>query len=159
MILSSFGFLRRLSAYVALLAFLSGSCMAQPSDSKGSVFFEGRVVPILCGHCTLCHNEQLQASDLSFLTRKDLLVGGDRGPAIVPYHPEQSILIHAIRRDGGLMKFPVMMPPGPKLTDEDIATLTEWVQRGAPWGGGKLACAVGSPPTPFPQKAGSSGAR
>jgi len=75
-----------------------------------------------------------------------VLTGGERGPAVVPYKPEQSILIHAIRRDGGLMKFPVMMPPGPKLHEEDIDTLTEWVKLGAPWGDEKLACALGAPP-------------
>ncbi len=126
-----------------------GRCVAQHTESKDAAFFDGRVAPILCGHCTLCHNDQMQASDLSFRTRKDLLVGGDRGPAIVPFKPEQSILIHAIRRDGGLMKSPVMMPPGPKLSDQDIATLTEWVKRGAPWGHAKLACAAGSPPPPL----------
>ena len=126
---------------------VGGYCMAaEHTDPKGAAFFEGRVAPILCGHCTSCHNDQLQASDLSFLTRKDVLTGGERGPAIVPYQPEQSILIHAIRRDGGLMKFPVMMPPGPKLPEEDIDTLTEWVKLGAPWGDEEVACAVGAPP-------------
>ena len=122
---------------------------AKDTDPKNAVFFEGRVAPILCSHCTSCHNEQIQASDLSFFTRKEVLDGGERGPAVVPYKPERSILIHAVVRDGGLMKFPVMMPPGPKLSDEDIRTLTEWVKRGAPWGNGNLACAVGSPPPAF----------
>jgi hypothetical protein len=122
---------------------------AQQAGPKGAAFFEEHVAPILCGHCTSCHNEQLQASDLSFLTRKEVLEGGERGPAIVPFKPEQSILIHAVTRDGGLMQFPVMMPPGPKLPDKDIDTLTQWVKLGAPWGKGNLACAVGGPPPGF----------
>jgi hypothetical protein len=122
---------------------------AQQAGPKGGAFFEEHVAPILCGHCTSCHNEQLQASDLSFLTRKEVLEGGERGPAIVPFKPEQSILIHAVTRDGGLMQFPVMMPPGPKLPDKDIDTLTQWVKLGAPWGKGNLACAVGGPPPGF----------
>jgi hypothetical protein len=126
---------------------ISGYCAAAgQADAKDAAFFAERVAPILCGHCTSCHNEQIQASDLSFYSRKEVLDGGERGPAIVPYKPEQSILIHAINRDGGLMQFPVMMPPGPKLPDADIETLTEWVRRGAPWGKGNLACAVGTPP-------------
>jgi Planctomycete cytochrome C len=119
---------------------------ADQASAKDAAFFEERVKPILCGHCTSCHNEQLQASDLSFYTRKEVLDGGERGPSVVPYKPDQSILIHAINRDGGLMQFPVMMPPGPKLPDEDIETLTEWVRRGAPWGKESLACALGTPP-------------
>lgn len=131
---------------LAVAGFSGCHSMAQHTESKDAAFFDGRVAPILCGHCTLCHNDQIQAGDLSFRTRKDVLIGGDRGPAIVPFKPEQSILIHAIRRDGGGMKSPVLMPPGPQLSDQDIATLTEWVKRGAPWGHAKLACAVGSPP-------------
>ena len=135
---------------VALTLMVSAYCMAANlADAKDAGFFEEHVAPILCGHCTSCHNEQIQASDLSFYTRKEVLDGGERGPAVVPSKPEQSILIHAINRDGGLMKFPVMMPPGPKLPDEDIETLTEWVRRGAPWGKESLACAVGAPPPPI----------
>jgi hypothetical protein len=26
------------------------------------------------------------------------------------------------------------MPPGPKLSDKEIAILTDWIKRGAPWG-------------------------
>jgi hypothetical protein len=127
---------------------MSSYCMAaDSSDAKDPAFFEARVAPILCGRCTSCHNEQMQASDLSFYTRKEVLDGGERGPAVVPFKPEQSILVHAIVRDGGLMKFPVMMPPGAKLPEADIDTLTEWVRRGAPWGNGNLACALGAPPT------------
>lgn len=141
------GRLPLLSCACCVVLVMSAHRMAgQHTDPQGAAFFAERVAPILCGHCTSCHNDQLQASDLSFLTREDVLTGGERGPAVVPYKPEQSILIHAIRRDGGLMKFPVMMPPGPKLSDQDIDTLTEWVKRGVPWGHGKLACAVGSPP-------------
>jgi hypothetical protein len=134
---------------IALLM-VSGNCLAEDQDdAKDAAFFDQHVAPILCGHCTSCHNEQLQASDLSFYTRKEVLDGGERGPSVVPYKPEESILIHAIVRDGGLMKFPVMMPPGPKLPDKDIDTLTEWVRRGVPWGNGNLACALGAPPPTF----------
>jgi hypothetical protein len=134
----------------ALTLVISGyGIAADHDDAKDTAFFEERVAPILCGRCTSCHNEEIQASDLSFYTRKEVLDGGERGPAVVPHEPDQSILIHAINRDGGLMKFPVMMPPGPKLPDEDIETLTEWVRRGAPWGKESLACALGAPPPPI----------
>jgi hypothetical protein len=28
----------------------------------------------------------------------------------------------------------IQMPPGPKLPDKEIATLKEWIRRGATWG-------------------------
>jgi hypothetical protein len=132
--------------FLAVLTITVQCALGQQPDPAGTAFFEEHVAPILCGRCASCHNEQMQASELSFLTRKEMLEGGDRGPAIVPFKPEQSILIHAVTRDGGLMKFPVMMPPGPKLPDKDIDTLTQWVKLGAPWGKGDLACAKGTPP-------------
>src|ERR1700742_3101413 len=95
---------------VALTLMVSAYCMAANlADAKDAAFFDERVAPILCGHCTSCHNEQIQASDLSFYTRKEVLDGGERGPAVVPHKPGESILIHAVNRDEGLMKFPVMM--------------------------------------------------
>ena len=84
-----------------------------PAADQDATFFEEHVAPILCGYCASCHNEQIRASGLSFYSRKEVLDGGERGPAVVPHNPQQSILIHAINRDGGLMKSPVMMPPGP----------------------------------------------
>ena len=47
----------------------------------------------------------------------------------MPGHPEQSRLIEAVRYGNPDLQ----MPPKAKLTDEQIADLTEWVKRGAPW--------------------------
>ena len=53
--------------------------------------------------------------------------GGDRGPAIIPGKPEQSLLVKAVRyADDDLQ-----MPPAGKLPDREIAALVEWVRRGA----------------------------
>jgi Planctomycete cytochrome C len=109
---------------------------AQNAELDGPGFFDTRVQPVLCSHCILCHNDRLNNGNLSFEHRESLLHGGDLGAAVVPFKPEQSVLIHAVRRDG---RVSVMMPPGPPLSDADVATLTEWVKRGAPWGTGK-AC-------------------
>ncbi len=92
-------------------------------------FFDKRVAPILTKRCLGCHNQELNDGGISFLDRETLLKGGSRGPAIIPGQPEQSLLIHAIRRDSELQ-----MPPGSKLPPREVATLTEWIKRGAPWG-------------------------
>ena len=92
-------------------------------------YFDKRVAPILTKRCLGCHNQELNDGGISFLDRETLLKGGSRGPAIVPGQPDASVLIRAIQHDGDLK-----MPPGPKLSSRDVATLTEWVKRGAPWG-------------------------
>ena len=95
----------------------------------GQNFFDERVAPILTRRCLGCHNEQLKDGGVSFMGREGLLKGGGRGPTIVPGKPEESLLLRAIRQSTELK-----MPPGPKLPAEDIATLTEWISQGAPWG-------------------------
>ena len=92
-------------------------------------FFDTRVAPILTKRCLGCHNQELKNGNISFLDRDSLLRGGRRGPVLVPGKPEQSLLIQTLRHDGD-----IKMPPGPKLSPRQIATLTEWIHLGAPWG-------------------------
>ena len=108
---------------------MTGVAFAQVPSKAGVRFFDTRVAPILTRRCLGCHNQELNDGGISFLDPQTLLKGGSRGPAVVPGQPEDSVLIHAIRRDSELQ-----MPPGSKLSSRDVATLTEWVIRGAPWG-------------------------
>ena len=55
--------------------------------------------------------------------------GGNTGPALVPGKPDDSLLIQAVRYKDEDLQMP---PKGEKLTDQQIADLTEWVRRGAP---------------------------
>ncbi|MDB5289538.1 MAG: Planctomycete cytochrome, partial [Phycisphaerales bacterium] len=51
------------------------------------------------------------------------------GPAVVPGHPEKSLLIEAVKYSNDDMK----MPPKNRLPASAVADLTQWVQMGAPW--------------------------
>jgi mono/diheme cytochrome c family protein len=102
---------------------------AQEASAKDARFFRRRVAPIFQRRCLPCHNQDLKDGGISFLDRNSLLKGGSRGPAVVPGDPERSVLIRAIRHNSD-----PQMPPGPKLPAKDIATLTDWIRRGAPWG-------------------------
>ena len=96
-------------------------------------FFENRIRPILIDRCDACHSDAKgkTSGGLALDTRDGWQKGGDNGAVIVPGKPDESLLIQAIRyaEDG-----PQMPPPdkGGKLTDVEIAALTEWVRRGAP---------------------------
>lgn len=100
------------------------------ADKDAERFFDDRVAPILIKNCLACHNHELDDGDISFESRDSLLRNREgRGAAIVPGDPGKSVLVRVIRHGGD-----VQMPPGKKLTERDIATLTEWVERKAPWG-------------------------
>ena len=62
-------------------------------------------------------------------SREALLKGGDSGRAIVPGHPEQSLLIQAVRHTHARLK----MPPERKLADDQIENLVAWIRAGAVW--------------------------
>jgi cytochrome c551/c552 len=113
----------------AAACLFAAAASAQEASTRDTRFFDRRVAPIFQRRCLACHNQELKDGGISFLDRASLLKGGSRGPAVVPGHPERSVLIRAIRHDSD-----PQMPPGPKLPAKEISTLTEWVRRGAPWG-------------------------
>ncbi len=121
--------MKRCVHWVVAIASISALGAAGDHSRRDARFFNRNVEPILRAHCLGCHNDTLKDSGLSLTSRNGLLLGGSRGPAIVPGYPEASLLIQALRQDGALT-----MPPGGKLPANDIAKLAKWIKRGAPWG-------------------------
>ena len=98
------------------------------STRRQEEFFEAKVRPVLAAHCLECHGAEKHKGGCGSTSRDAMLKGGETGPAVVPGKPDESPLIEAIRYEGD-----VQMPPKGKLKDEEIAALTDWVKRGAPW--------------------------
>jgi cytochrome c553 len=130
--------LRTLAALAALFALHT-----RASAADANAFFEKKVRPVLVEKCVSCHGEKKQAGELRVDSRKALLTGGDRGPALVPGKPEESLLIRAVRHNEELK-----MPQKTKLPQSDIDSLAEWVKLGAPWP------EENAPATPAAPKAG-----
>ncbi|MEZ0264337.1 MAG: DUF1553 domain-containing protein [Phycisphaerae bacterium] len=105
-----------------------GAVKLSPAENA---FFETKVRPILVANCYSCHSieEKKAKGNLTLDTREGTLKGGKHGAIIAPGHPEASPLIKAISYADKDMQMP---PDGDKLSDKDIATLTEWVKMGAP---------------------------
>src|SRR5687768_5026445 len=94
-------------------------------------FFEKSVRPILAESCYKCHSQEQGKSKggLTLDTRDATRKGGDTGPAVRPGDVDGSLLITAINYKDKELQMP---PKGEKLTDQQIAVLTEWVKMGAP---------------------------
>ena len=94
-------------------------------------FFEKRIRPLLVQNCYKCHSTKAKKlkGGLRLDYRAGVLKGGDSGPALQPGKPEMSRLVEAINYGNVDLE----MPPSGKLSASQIADLTEWVKRGAPW--------------------------
>ncbi len=119
-----------LGAVAYAVPVLSGGQTTKPSPAAVQ-FFETKVRPILAENCFRCHGEKKQRGELRLDSLAAALEGGGRGPALVPGHPEKSLLIKAIGHEDKDLK----MPEDKKLPREHIETLTQWIKMGAPWPG------------------------
>jgi uncharacterized protein DUF1549/uncharacterized protein DUF1553/cytochrome c len=114
-------------ACFATLLVQLGAMAAAPEPTREQVrFFEEKVRPILAENCYKCHGSDKQKGSLRLDVREAVLAGGESGPVIVPGKPDESALVEAIKWQA------LEMPPTGKLSDSQIATLTEWIRLGAP---------------------------
>src|SRR5262249_16208458 len=110
------------------------------TDSAALVdFFEKKIRPLLADNCYNCHSANTNSNGgLRVDDRNGLILGGGRGPAIVPGHPEKSLLLQAVRHTHKDVK----MPPKKHLSDQQIADLTQWIKDGAAWPKARLPASV-----------------
>src|SRR3982750_128892 len=115
----------------ARMLFLFLALGARPAGAadEGLTFFESKIRPLLVDRCYKCHSDgQKIKGDLRLDTRELALKGGKTRPAIIPGHPEKSLLIEAVQYNNPDLQ----MPPKEKLSDRQIADLTTWIKLGAP---------------------------
>jgi len=128
------GLLRVLAVWALLLQGVAIQAAEEPSsassDAEKAAFFTDRVEPILKNHCLKCHGAEGKVrGGLRVDSREGFLKGGDLGPAVELDEPGESLLLEALRYEG------LEMPPAGKLADEEIQTITRWIEMGLPWGG------------------------
>lgn len=114
-----------------VLALSTGFMISAEFPAADLEFFEKRIRPILVEQCYKCHSAKSNKlkGGLRLDYRAGVIKGGDSGPAVQPGKPDMSRLIEAINYSNVDLE----MPPSGKLSTTDIANLTEWVKRGAPW--------------------------
>lgn len=92
-------------------------------------FFERRIRPLLVTNCYGCHTTA-ESGGLRVDSREALLKGGNSGPAVLVNQPEASLLIQVVTYKHSRLK----MPQGkPRLKDEEIVSLSNWIKDGAVW--------------------------
>lgn len=103
--------------------FLSICSLAIAAD----VDFTRDVHPILAAHCFACHGGDKRSGGLSLRDYGEALKGGRTGPAILPGHGADSLLLRRVTAAHSPMP-----PVGPRLNATELATLRNWIDSGAP---------------------------
>ena len=98
-----------------------------------AIVFNRDIRPLFSKHCTACHGGVKAAGGISFVYRDKAITTGKSGEqAIVPGKPRASELI---KRVTSTDPDEVMPKPdhGPRLSEQEVATLTKWIEQGAVW--------------------------
>src|SRR4051794_4380305 len=70
---------------------------AVPGEASENLTFEEHVRPILKTYCFDCHGGEKTRGGLDLRLKRFAEKGGDKGPSIVPGHPEKSSLYGRVK--------------------------------------------------------------
>ncbi|RMD96057.1 MAG: hypothetical protein D6814_12105 [Calditrichaeota bacterium] len=98
--------------------------------SEATLVFSKHVLPIFQKNCAFngCHGEQNAQVGLQLLSWESIVQGSDAGEVIIPFAPQQSLLIEMVSGIGQ-PRMPFNSPP---LDSTTIDTLRQWISEGAP---------------------------
>lgn len=109
---------------VAWYLFCAGAALTNGEAPKGaSDLWTTHIQPILSHNCFKCHSELKQKAGLDVSSPALILKGGERGPALVPGKPADSLIFQFIQPGAD----PHMPPRDHQLTDEEIGTIKHWI--------------------------------
>lgn len=101
-------------------------------QKQDPIDFSAEVKPILNKHCITCHGGVKKNGGFSLLFENEAFAKAESGkPAIVPGDADHSEFIKRLTSDDPELRMPYNAP---RLTDDEIETLTRWVNEGAKWG-------------------------
>ncbi|MEW5869799.1 MAG: NapC/NirT family cytochrome c [Chloroflexota bacterium] len=93
-----------------------------PLPSGGPLTYQDTIGPLLQARCGACHSVNgIQGLDVT--TFASLMQGGQNGPVVLPGDVENSLLVQ--KQSGDLPHFG-------QLTPEELQTVIQWIQAGAP---------------------------
>jgi hypothetical protein len=130
--------LQKLFCRSLVLLVLSGAFAAQTARAQGetktkeptgkSVNYLTEIKPLLREKCFSCHSSLKQEGGLRLDAASLIRKGGDSGPGYVARSVGKSLLLERVTDDDN------RMPPaeqGARLTAEEVAKLTAWIEAGA----------------------------
>ena len=118
-----------MAAIFCLVSLAAAVGRAAEPTAEQAEFFELSIRPVLASVCFECHGGESTSGGLRVDSREALLIGGERGPAILPGKPQDSLLVKALRHADA----EVQMPPDEPLATATIDAFSHWIETGAEW--------------------------
>ncbi|MBT7983087.1 MAG: hypothetical protein HN584_11010 [Akkermansiaceae bacterium] len=114
---------------ILLMGMSHTSCVHNNSQSKShpiskKINYSTHIKPILDRYCVECHGMNATEAGLDLRTLKSILNGGESGPSIIKYKPDESLLLELIEDQ-------IMPPEGASLRKKQIKRLRRWISSGA----------------------------
>jgi len=98
---------------------------------KGTVDYFKDIQPVLETKCIECHRGAKAKGGLRLDTLADAMKGGKSdGPAVAPGKTKESAILARIVSED---EDEVMPPKGTRMTKDEIALVTKWIEEGATW--------------------------
>ena len=104
---------------------------ALPGVAADKIDFALDVKPLLESTCLSCHGPEKPKGDLQLMSRALAIKGGEKGPALVPGKPAESLLYKSTILPPG--HDDIMPPKGDPLTRTQAEVLRRWIEQGAEW--------------------------
>ena len=101
---------------------------APKTEANQSAVFATSIRPILAERCYGCHGPGLQQNGLRVDSLAALLKGSESGPIVVAGHADKSRLMRRLMAQ----ERPQMPYGGPPLSADQIQTVRQWINAGAP---------------------------
>jgi hypothetical protein len=102
-------------------------CGSRSNADPAKPTYEEDVVAIFKQHCTNCHGNDKQKSDLNLATYAALQKGGSSGAIVVPGNPDKS----RVYKLAAHLEEPKMPSEKTKIPDAQLALLKLWIEQGA----------------------------
>ncbi|CAN5293610.1 hypothetical protein BH09BAC5_BH09BAC5_09840 [soil metagenome] len=113
-------------------------CKKDPIPMDESCGYPTPIGQILIGKCATsgCHNELSKSAcaGLNLATWDEMFKGGRNNSVVIPYNPEQSVLLFSINTfaELGPQLSPTMPINHPALSRDEVVLIRDWIASGAP---------------------------
>lgn len=106
----------------------AAALLATPAAAEPAVDYATQIKPIFERHCVTCHGALRKQAGLRLDAIQFLRAGGDSGEGITPGDAAGSVLVAALKGEGGYDRMPKEADP---LPAEEIALIERWIAEGA----------------------------